>query len=386
MTYDKNPQATELDRKTVADALTENLTIKKNQYAQSTFKAYYRKTKQLQTLIGKELLVTVTTTKLELMIAKLLKRYKGNTVNHYLDILKQVFARAKSDGLIALSPMDSIKKCRFEIEEPQPFLKKEIKLLLQRQESNPIEVALIQLGLATGLRISELLAVSVEAFDLDKRILTVDLALVDGAYKTPKTKGSLRKIELTEQGIIAARILIAQASHRRPRSITVTQTDNRTKKIISRTLVAYNRPARRPYASVDEYRETFFQPHCDLVGVKYRGASQLRHTYASQLLSAGVNVEWIARQMGHNGTAMIERHYGRWLTEDAADFGAKAEVALHDCIHGDDPGLVEASKSVPAILPPVDLNALMANPQMHQQLMAWLQQALSNTVVTGNRI
>ena len=52
----------------------------------------------------------------------------------------------------------------------------------------------------------------------------------------------------------------------------------------------------------------------------------------------------------------------------------------------DDPGLVEASKSVPAILPPVDLNALMANPQMHQQLMAWLQQALSNTVVTGNRI
>ena len=63
MTYDKNPQATELDRKTVADALTENLTIKKNQYAQSTFKAYYRKTKQLQTLIGKELLVTVTTTK-----------------------------------------------------------------------------------------------------------------------------------------------------------------------------------------------------------------------------------------------------------------------------------------------------------------------------------
>lgn len=61
MTYDKNPQATELDRKTVADALTENLTIKKNQYAQSTFKAYYRKTKQLQTLIGKELLVTVTT-------------------------------------------------------------------------------------------------------------------------------------------------------------------------------------------------------------------------------------------------------------------------------------------------------------------------------------
>ncbi|WP_270806761.1 site-specific integrase [Aeromonas sp. QDB62] len=106
MTYDKNPQATELDRKTVADALTENLTIKKNQYAQSTFKAYYRKIKQLQTLIGKELLVTVTTTKLELMIAKLLKRYKGNTVNHYLDILRQVFARAKSDGLIALSPMD----------------------------------------------------------------------------------------------------------------------------------------------------------------------------------------------------------------------------------------------------------------------------------------
>ena len=96
MTYDKNPQATELDRKTVADALTENLTIKKNQYAQSTFKAYYRKTKQLQTLIGKELLVTVNTTKLEIMITKLLKRYKSNTVNHYLENLRQELSRAKS--------------------------------------------------------------------------------------------------------------------------------------------------------------------------------------------------------------------------------------------------------------------------------------------------
>ncbi|MCJ7931302.1 tyrosine-type recombinase/integrase [Aeromonas sp. LsrichE-8G] len=68
-----------------------------------------------------------------------------------------------------------------------------------------------------------------------------------------------------------------------------------------RTLLAYYNAKRRSYASVDEFRERFFRPFCQAAGVRYRGPSQFRHTYASQLLSAGISIEWIARQMGHTG-------------------------------------------------------------------------------------
>ena len=52
---------------------------------------------------------------------------------------------------------------------------------------------------------------------------------------------------------------------------------------------------------------------------------------ASTLLLAGVNPLYVAKQMGHRDTEMINRHYGRWLEQgsceetrrQSADFFAK---------------------------------------------------------------
>lgn len=51
--------------------------------------------------------------------------------------------------------------------------------------------------------------------------------------------------------------------------------------------------------------------------IRYRGMSQLRHTYASQALSAGANPVWLAKQLGHANTDMIFKHYAKWIKEDA---------------------------------------------------------------------
>jgi len=40
----------------------------------------------------------------------------------------------------------------------------------------------------------------------------------------------------------------------------------------------------------------------------------LRHTYASQLVAAGVMLEIVARQLGHSNTTTVSRFYGQ-LTE-----------------------------------------------------------------------
>ncbi len=353
--------------KTIATALNENLIIKKVRFAKSTFDICRRKTRQLEHWLGKRKIADVSATDLELMIAKWLKKYKGNTVNQYLDILRQVFARAKNDGVIAINPMDNIENCRFELDEPDPFMKHEIRALLQQPDSNPLDIALFQVGLSTGLRISELLALSVEAVNLEKRTLIVELALVGGAYKTPKTKGSRRTIELTEPAIEALRVLIAHAQDRKGKFISVTQSDNRTKVNPRRSLLAYYSAKRRAYRSVDEYREKFFKPFCESAGVRYRGPSQFRHTYASQLLSAGVNLEWIARQMGHCGTEMIVRHYGKWLQEDAGDFKAVAESALYSCFYSDT--LKKDVITVSEATVPVDeLRLLMTDPKIRQLL------------------
>ena len=311
--------------KALAAGLEENLLIKKPKYADSTYKCYARKTRQLIKWIGNYPLDAINATFIEKKIGCWLKKYNGKTVNHYLEILRQVFDRAVRDGLIERSPLDGVHACRCVTREPNPFSKKEIAALLSQREQYPIEVALINVGLCTGLRISELMALSSEAVDLDRMRLKVDLALVDGQYKTPKTKGSNRSVELPQHVKKDLLFLIADANKRRAKQISVTLDDNRSQGKQSRHLFAYCMNERCLYKSVDHFRDKFFKQYCVSVSVQYRGPSQLRHTYASQLLSRGINIEWIARQLGHTSPAMIRRHYGKWLVDDAVDFNSQAE-------------------------------------------------------------
>ncbi len=48
-------------------------------------------------------------------------------------------------------------------------------------------------------------------------------------------------------------------------------------------------------------------------GVEYRTLYQCRHTFARLLLERGLDVQYIAEQLGHSDLQMLIRHYGRWL-------------------------------------------------------------------------
>lgn len=60
--------------------------------------------------------------------------------------------------------------------------------------------------------------------------------------------------------------------------------------------------------------------------VRYRNPYQTRHTFASVLLAAGVPPIRVGALMGHEGTEMLSRHYGRWI-EQGADPKARAGLA-----------------------------------------------------------
>lgn len=336
MTYRKNKK-----RKILATALDENVMIQKVGYSLSAFNVVRRKSNQLKAWIGDRCIADVTSTDLGKFIANLHSEeehdhgyphgYNSKTINQYLTILRQIFSRAVDDGLISLNPMRNIKTCKTCSIDPDPFLQHEIQTLMTYEERYPIDVALITLGIGTGLRISELMALTTESIDLGRARLYVDLALVDKRFKTTKTKSSQRFVELTGRVLTAAKTLVEYASTRPSQHIEVLQVDNKTKVRMTRTLLAYSQTENRPYVSVDDFRETFFKPYCELVGVRYRGPSLFRHTYASQMLTAGVAVERIARKLGLASTEMIYLHYGKWLVEDAPDYQAVEDTVLDAC-------------------------------------------------------
>ena len=56
-------------------------------------------------------------------------------------------------------------------------------------------------------------------------------------------------------------------------------------------------------------------PTLKKAGVRYRNPYQTRHTFATKHISQGVNLFWLAGQMGHKGPEMIFRNYGKYLAE-----------------------------------------------------------------------
>ncbi|HDY7534883.1 TPA: site-specific integrase [Vibrio vulnificus] len=55
---------------------------------------------------------------------------------------------------------------------------------------------------------------------------------------------------------------------------------------------------------------------CRKAGIVYRNQYQLRHTYASWMIThANVNVSYLAQQMGHANITMVAKIYGKWLKE-----------------------------------------------------------------------
>ena len=323
--------------KTLTEAVDENEKIMNARYAESTATVNRRKGEQIKKMriqgnykLGNMLLRDITSTDIALLGVRLIEKYKAKTVNSYFTIFRAVFKRALSDGIIERDPMINIENYKVDDPDPDPFSKNEIALLIAPSQDQDQEIALITLGMATGLRISELMALSREDFDVSRGILSVTLALVCGKFKCTKTDGSDRKINLNQVSLNSLKILLETTECHPPRTLNVTLRDNKTKVKKKRTLLAYCASESRLYKSVDDFRESFFAGQCSSRSVRYRGPSQLRHTFVSQMLTAGLPLQWIASQLGHTSIKMVERIYGKWIDEDSSDTQSHANESMNN--------------------------------------------------------
>ncbi len=89
------------------------------------------------------------------------------------------------------------------------------------------------------------------------------------------------------------------------------------------------RPEHGPIAPVDHgnYRSRHFRKVREAASIgpavkadgttRPRTPKDLRDTFASQLLTAGVQLGYVSRQLGHSDASVTARHYARWAGGDA---------------------------------------------------------------------
>jgi integrase len=147
--------------------------------------------------------------------------------------------------------------------------------------------SLVQVGLLTGCREGELLAVRARDFDSTSNTLLI-----------PDSKaGRPRRVPLTVEG---SALLESLAAGKEPDALLLTRKDGSPwhRVAVIRAMQDASRAAKI------EPPATFYT---------------LRHTYASHLVQAGTPLLYVASALGHRDARMVERHYGHFAPSQVAE-------------------------------------------------------------------
>ncbi|MFB4747168.1 tyrosine-type recombinase/integrase, partial [Enterobacter hormaechei subsp. steigerwaltii] len=224
------------------------------------------------------------------------------TIRNQLSFLRSALDEAVTDGVLQINPVSLVTASRYQSDKSEaessyvvdPLSPAEVDALLSAAGNKQWE-NLFRFAIQTGLRSSELCALSWRDIDFVGKTAHVQNASVVGVIKGTKTKAGTRKVELTEEALTA---LASQKLFTFMRNETIFE-DPKTNK---------------PWANADAIRKKAWIPTLRKAGIRYRNPYQTRHTYATKHISQGANLFWLAGQMGHKGPEMLFRHYGRYLS------------------------------------------------------------------------
>ncbi|HEX5582720.1 site-specific integrase [Gaiella sp.] len=202
--------------------------------------------------------------------------------------LRQVLARAVSWGLLDVNPAKlGVENRQRRYTEKRPFESwEELHALADRL--GPCHGPVVLFAAATGLRPGEWLALEHRDVDREAQVVYVRRTYRNGRIKTPKTKASLRAVPLQAIALAALEEL------RRPDPDCP---------------LLFPSP-NGGYFDLHNFRNRNWRPAQEAVGISpLRRVYDLRHTFATYALRAGISTFDLSRYMG-TSLAMIDRHYG----------------------------------------------------------------------------
>lgn len=215
--------------------------------------------------------------------------------NNILIPLRAIYDDAYADELIDRNPLDRIKQLPRKTQEPDPFTSDEMKLILNSCNGQIRNI--FRLAFWSGLRTSELIALRWSDISFKKKSVHIrHVRTRTGDKDMPKTDSSVRNVELLAPALEALK-------------------DQKQYTYEQDAYVFHNPRTNQPWKHDGPLRKTAWKPALEVAGVPYRKPYSTRHTYASMMLSNGVNPMLVAKQMGHKDWGMLRKVYGRWLPD-----------------------------------------------------------------------
>ena len=233
-------------------------------------------------------------------INKFMLNLKDNTelsnksINKFFSLLSLILQKLVENELLVTNPAKGIKKLKEEKKEMRALEIEEIQELLQAFKSyNNDFYPVIFTALHTGMRRGELLALQWSKIDFKKKTIRIDKSLYNNQFVQPKTKSSLRTIEVTDELL---KVLKEWKLKSKPNKFDLVFPNSEGNPMDARNMV------RREFDTVVAKTSIgHFRWH------------DLRHTYASVLLANKADIKFVQKQLGHSSIRITLDTYGHLL-------------------------------------------------------------------------
>jgi integrase len=235
-------------------------------------------------------------------------------------VLHRALQRAVEAETLARNVASIIPPPKVDEEEIDILKPDEVATVLQRLDGHVL-YPLVFTALATGMRRGEFLALRLDDCNLDGGELKIERSLEETKqglrFKPPKTKHGRRTISLPASVVAVLRVLRLQQLELRM-ALGLGKPDSET--------LVFSAPDGSPLSPDNLSRDwrravTAF----DLPRVMFHA---LRHTHASALIAAGVDVAMISRRLGHGSPVVTLKIYAHLFAKTDRAAATAIDAAL----------------------------------------------------------
>lgn len=253
-------------------------------------------------IFGKRELQSITPLEIERWQNKLLQKYKHLTVQKFRSILFSIFEKAKNNDFVDKNPLEKVTAPKVQLNRPTteitPFTETELTKIIEN--ANGYMKNFIQFMLATGMRPGEIVALKWSDINFERKKIDVERTRIrsekpketeDGSTKTDSSDRGIDMLTLAEEALL------------------------RQKELTGKYEYIFLNQSKKPFYTHDIVGVNF-DKILKKSGVEDRPLYNLRHTFASQLISKGADITWVSKMLGHKDVAITLKIYTKFIQED----------------------------------------------------------------------